>query len=248
MSLGALLSTGRKIVAVGRNFAAHAAELKNAIPTTPVLFLKPTTSYLQWRAGPIVIPKGLTELHHEVELGVVIGTGGSNIPKSMARKHIAGYVLALDMTARDVQEKAKKAGLPWSVSKGYDTFCPVSPFIPEAKIPDPQNVQLWLKVNGALKQQGTTAHMLFPIDTLIEHISSIFTLQAGDLILTGTPEGVGPVRAGDRITAGLTGIVEMDFDVAAAPASPPYVTHKAKLWGTFQNKAELKPNSRILLA
>ena len=159
------------------------------------------------------VPPQCTELHHEVELGVVIGRGGKNIPETSAASHIGGYTLALDMTARDLQNEAKKKGYPWSVSKGYDTFCPVSSFISPDKI-QLGDTRLWLKVDGVMKQDGNTRNMVFSVPYLISFISRIFTLEAGDVILTGTPEGVGPVKPGQTITAGIGGdVVEVTFPV-----------------------------------
>ncbi|CAI2188260.1 6304_t:CDS:2 [Funneliformis geosporum] len=158
----------------------HAKELGNAVPTSPFFFLKPTSSYLL--SGEIEIPKGCV-VHHE---GVVIGKDGRDIRKSEAMDYVEGYALGIDMTARNLQDAAKKKGLPWSTAKGFDTFTPIGEFIPKSEIKDPHNVNLWLK-----------------IPTLIEYVSSIMTLEKGDLILTGTPSGVGPIRPGQVITAGL---------------------------------------------
>jgi acylpyruvate hydrolase len=151
----------------------------------------------------LLLSVGCSNLHHEVELGVVIGRGGSDIPRSDALAHVSGYFVALDMTARELQEVAKKAGEPWSTAKGYDTFCPVSEFIPASELRDPGHIDLWLEVNGVRKQAGTTSDMIFDLPTLISHISTIFKLEEGDFILTGTPSGVGPVKHGDVITAGI---------------------------------------------
>ena len=160
------------------------------------------------------MPSRCSELHYEVELGVVIGKGGKNIPESSAMSHIGGYALALDMTSRDIQGEAKKKGHPWSVAKGYDTFCPISSLIDKEKV-SLDNARLWLKVDGELKQSGTTKDMVFSIPYLISYISRIFTLEMGDVILTGTPEGVGPVTPGQTITAGIEGATEMKFPVSA---------------------------------
>lgn len=120
-----------------------------------------------------------------------------------ANEHIGGYTLAIDMTARNLQDKVKAKGLPWSAAKGFDTFTPVAPYLPVSAIPDPHNVRLWLKVNGETRQDGVSKDMIFSVPRLIEHVSSIMTLEAGDLLLTGTPKGVGQVNPGDEITAGL---------------------------------------------
>ncbi|KAI0256602.1 hypothetical protein BJV78DRAFT_1272747 [Lactifluus subvellereus] len=193
--------SGKKIVAIGRNYADHVKELKNALPKEPFFFLKPTTSYLP-SGGIIEIPRGITA-HHEVELGLVIGKGGRDISEANAEEHIAGYALAIDMTARNLQEEVKKKGLPWSTVKGFDTFTPVGSYIQKPRIADPQNLNLWLKINDQIKQNGNTSDMIFRIPRLIQHISSIMTLEEGDLVLTGTPAGVGPVVAGDKVECAL---------------------------------------------
>ncbi len=146
----------------------------------------------------------------------MIGKNGRNIDESSAMEYIGGYTLALDMTARDLQGIAKKKGHPWSVSKGFDTFCPISKFISKSTI-DVSNTKLWLKVDGELKQNGSTSNMIFSVPYLISYISRIFTLEVGDVILTGTPEGVGAVNPGQTITAGIEGVVEMSFPVIQRP-------------------------------
>jgi len=209
------VANGKKIVGIGRNFADHAKELGNAVPSKPMMFLKPTTSYIV-EGEKIKIPKGCKELHHEVELGVVIGKEGSEIPSELVFSdgYIAGYCLAIDMTARDFQMEAKKKGHPWLIAKGFDTSCPVSDMLPTSSIPDPHDVELWLKVNSEDRQRGSTRDMIFDIPTLVNAVSTYSTLQRGDVILTGTPSGVGPVYAGDVITAGIGNIVQFQFEVA----------------------------------
>ncbi|KAJ2009915.1 hypothetical protein GGI04_000014 [Coemansia thaxteri] len=152
--------------------------------------------------GKIEIPRGCV-VHHEVELGVVIGKSGRDIKAVDAFKHIAGYALALDLTARNLQEEAKKQGLPWSAAKGFDTFTPVGPLIPASKIRDPHSVRLWIEVAGQVRQNGVTDAMIFQIPQLVEHISRIMTLEEGDLVLTGTPSGVGPIQPGEHVVAGM---------------------------------------------
>lgn len=160
------------------------------------------------------MPKGAEELHYEVELGVVIGKDGSNISESQAVDYIAGYTLALDMTDRGEQSKAKKEGKPWSLVKGFDTACPVSRFIAKEEIKDSQDVNLMLSVNGQVKQKANTKDMIFSISYLIAWISERMKLEQGDLILTGTPAGVGPVKAGDVIECSLNeDLVKMSFKV-----------------------------------
>ena len=203
---------GRKIVCVGRNFRAHAAELGNAVPTEPFVFLKPVSAYIT-KNSHIQLPPNTLEIHHEVELGVVIGSKCCAVPADAILDHIGGYVLALDMTDRISQNAAKKKGLPWTMAKGFDTACPVGDFIPKDSVADPQNVDLWLKVNGQLRQDGNTKDMVFPVTELISWISQRMTLDVGDVVLTGTPEGVGPVSSGDVIECGIKGICEMTFHV-----------------------------------
>jgi len=211
---------GKKIVAIGRNYAAHAKELNNAMPKEPFFFLKPTSSYNMpeggGKAGKLEIPIGIVA-HHEVELGVVIGKGGREISQANADTHIAGYTLAVDITARNLQDRVRREGLPWSAAKGFDTFTQVGQFLPKDAVKDPHDLRLLLKINGEIKQNGSTGDMMFKIPRLIEHISSIMTLQEDDLILTGTPQGVGPILPGDHVECALLGpegsrFLTLDFD------------------------------------
>ena len=153
------LKTGRKIIAIGRNYSEHAKELGNAVPTEPFFFLKPTSSYIT-DGQSIEIPADC-EVHHELELSVIIGKEGRDILAEDAEDYIAGYALSLDMTARNIQDKAKKEGRPWSASKGYDTFTPIGDFISKDQIPDHGNVDLSLQVDGVTKQKGNTRDMIF---------------------------------------------------------------------------------------
>jgi len=217
MTLQRWWSIGRKIVAVGRNYAEHAKELGNQVPTEPFFFLKPTSSYLPVSSGnPIEIPPS-TDVHHEVELGVIVGRPGRDISINSALDHVAGYALALDLTARNLQNEAKSKGYPWTQAKGFDTFCPVSEFIDKSVIPDPNKLTLWLKVDGELRQRGGTNQMIFKIPELIHQISKTMTLEIGDFILTGTPSGVGSIKPNQIVTAGIDGIVEMQFSVINRP-------------------------------
>jgi len=202
----------RKVVAVGRNYSEHAAELGNAVPTKPLLFMKPPSAFIT--AGQeIEIPLGCTEIHHEIELGIIISKQCKRVSQEAAMDYVGGYCLALDMTARDFQNEAKKKGHPWAMAKMFDTSLPVSELIPVDSVPDPQNVNLWCKVNGEVRQQGNTKDMIFSLPVLISYISQYFTLEEGDLVLTGTPSGVGPVKQGDVITGGIPGVVEIKFSV-----------------------------------
>uniref|UniRef100_G1NRB2 Oxaloacetate tautomerase FAHD1, mitochondrial n=2 Tax=Meleagris gallopavo TaxID=9103 RepID=G1NRB2_MELGA len=212
-SLARFWEWGKNIVCVGRNYAEHAKEMGNALPAEPLFFLKPSSAYLR-EGSPILRPYYCTDLHHEVELGVVIGKRTQAVSQEAAMEHVAGYALCLDMTARDTQKECKKKGLPWTLAKAFSTSCPVSEFVPKEKIPDPHKLKIWLKVNGQLRQEGETSSMIFSIPHLISYISEIITLEEGDLILTGSPSGVGSVQEDDEIEAGIGDILSMRFKVA----------------------------------
>lgn len=201
------IDNARKILCIGRNYAAHIKELNSAKPQQPFFFLKPSSSILKPNNGPFLVPKG-TVVHHEVELGIILNKTLVDLPESFSHEEaldcIDGYALSIDMTARNVQDEAKKKGLPWSIGKGFDTFLPLSQFIPKSQIPDPYDVELSLSINGQVKQKDRTDLMIFPIHKILSHMSAIMTLEKGDLILTGTPKGVGPVVPGDKIKATIT--------------------------------------------
>ena len=201
-----------KIVCVGRNYIGHAREMNSPVPDEPILFLKPSTSIIH-DEGTILIPPQTQKVHHEVELGVVIGETCTDVAEKDAFTKVLGYCLTLDITARDIQAEAKAKGLPWSVSKGFDTFEPTSHIIPVSEISDPQDLDLKLSVNGELRQEGSTAGMIFPVAALISYISSIMTLEPGDIIATGTPAGVGEIRDGDVVKAELVGYVKLKINV-----------------------------------
>ena len=203
---GALLDFPvNKVVCVGSNYANHIKEMGSATPTEPVLFIKPETAICDIRQ-PLSIPKNLGAVHHEIELAVLIGSTLKQATEQHVVQAIAGYGVALDLTLRDIQAGCKKAGQPWEKAKGFDNSCPLSGFIPVSEFnEDPQNVELKLMVNGVVRQQGTTADMIHKIVPLIAYMSQFFTLRAGDVILTGTPEGVGPMVSGDRLEISLGG-------------------------------------------
>ncbi|EEC07809.1 fumarylacetoacetate hydrolase, putative [Ixodes scapularis] len=212
MRLSRFTEFGRKIICVGRNYRDHAIELGNEVPEKPLLFMKPPTAYVT-EGNPIKIPRGCQELHHEVELGVVVGRRARDLNPDTALDVVGGYALALDMTARDVQRESQRRGLPWETAKGFDTACPVSAFMPREAVADPQALTLWCKVNGVERQRGSTSDMLFGVAAVLSHASGLFTLEPGDLVLTGTPKGVGPVQEGDVIEAGIEGLITMSFRV-----------------------------------
>ena len=201
-----------KILCVGRNYPEHAREMNADIPGVPVVFLKPPSAIVQ-SGGAVIIPPISHEVHHEVEMVVVIGKHGKNIPRSSAYDHVAGYAVGLDMTLRDIQSEAKRSGLPWTVAKGFDTSAPVSSVVEKNAVRDPHALSLSLKVNNRICQHASTASMLFKVDDLIAYMSSVFTLEAGDLLFTGTPEGVGPVVAGDELRADLGSLAQLHVRV-----------------------------------
>ena len=202
------------IYCIGRNFADHAAEMQAPIPSEPLVFTKPIGSLLVGAEATVNLPAQSQDVHHEVEWVVALSKGGKHISKEQAWSHVAGWAVGIDFTARDLQAAAKKTGKPWTVSKGFDGFAPVSPFIPVSigkklthQKPANQNpesykhLQLKLLVNGQLRQQDLLSNMLFELPTLISHLSNLFTLRAGDIIFTGTPSGVSQVQAGDHCSA-----------------------------------------------
>ena len=191
-----------KVVCVGRNYLAHIHELGNAIPETPILFMKPATALVSLDQ-PIRWPPGWGECHHEVELAVLLGQELRQADAHTAHGAVAGYGIALDLTLRDLQNSLKMQGHPWETAKAFDGACPVSSFLSPDQVSDPQNMELTLHVNGELRQQGNTGWMIHSIFDLLAYMSSHFTLQPGDLVLTGTPAGVGPLQAGDVLQLGL---------------------------------------------
>jgi acylpyruvate hydrolase len=207
-----------KVICLLRSYRAHAEEMGSAPSVQPDFFLKPSTAVIH-DGGNIVIPPESKDVHHEVELAVVIGKGGKAIPKAEAIGHVLGYAVLIDVTARDIQARAKKAGKPWSVSKGYDTFAPMSDIVPRDEVPDPHELDIWLSVNGEERQRSNTGLLLFSIPEIIEFVSGIMTLEPGDVIATGTPEGVSRIVAGDRIEAGIEGVGTLRVGVGVGPES-----------------------------
>ena len=201
-----------KVVCLARTYAKHAEEMKSTIPEDPILFLKPESSII-FDNDSIVIPKMTSCVHHEVELGIVIGKDGKHIPLRSAMDHVLGYCVALDITARDMQSVYKQKGWPWSIAKGFDTFAPISSVVLKEKINDPHDLDIWLKVNGKLRQVSNTKYLIYTIDEIIEFVSSIMTLQPGDMIMTGTPEGVSEIKRGDKIEAKLGNICSLNVFV-----------------------------------
>ncbi|RLM92252.1 acylpyruvase FAHD1, mitochondrial-like isoform X2 [Panicum miliaceum] len=209
-----LLQVSTKIIGVSTNYMVHVKEPGN-VPKVPTLFLKPTSSFLHAGAvnATIEVPEPLESLRHEAEFAVIISRRARDVPEASAMDYVEGYALALDMTAKELQLAAKVIHGLWQ--KDRDTFTPISAVIPKSAVTDPHDLELWLKVDDELRQKGSTGDMIFKIPYLVSYISSIMTLMEGDVILTGTPAGTGPVRVGQKIKAGITGFADndMEFDV-----------------------------------
>ena len=192
-----------KVIGIGRNYAKHAAELRNDVPAEPLFFLKPNTSVVG-PGDPVFYPPQTSDLHYEGELAVVIGRICRDVPAERATDVIHGYTIANDVTARDLQRSDDQ----WTRAKGFDSFCPLGPWI-ETDL-DPQafvdGVRVRTYLNGDVVQDGSTADMVFDIPTLVAHVSSVMTLLPGDVILTGTPEGVGPMQVGDEVEVAIDGL------------------------------------------
>lgn len=201
-----------KLICVGRNYAKHAEELNNPLPGDPILFLKPDTALLKGNK-PFYLPDFSANIHHEIELVLRIGKLGKNIAPEFAHRYIDALALGVDFTARDLQNQQKEKGLPWEIAKAFDSSAPLSDMIPLAEVPEPGKVEIRLEVNGKTVQEGNAAQMLFSFADIIAYASRFFTLKTGDLIFTGTPAGVGPVKAGDHLQGYLNGKLMLDFEV-----------------------------------
>lgn len=188
-----------KVVAIGRNYAEHAAELGNTVPSTPVVFFKPSTSVVG-PGDPVGYPTFSSEVHHEAELAVVIGRMCSQVPRERAREVVLGYTCANDITARDIQRSEEQ----WARAKGFDGSCPIGPWV-ETEV-DPSDLAVMCTVNGQQRQLGRTSDMVRSVEDLIVHITEAMTLLPGDVILTGTPAGVGPLNVGDEVAVTIEGI------------------------------------------
>jgi 2-keto-4-pentenoate hydratase/2-oxohepta-3-ene-1,7-dioic acid hydratase in catechol pathway len=201
-----------KIICIGRNYAAHAKELKNEVPTAPVFFMKPDTALLKDNA-PFYIPSFSNEIHYEVELVIKISKNGKTILPQFAHKYYDQITVGIDFTARDLQEQCKEKGLPWEKAKAFDHSAVIGRFISLADLPKKNEVSFSLLLNKNEVQQGVSNQMLFSIDQIIAYVSGFITLKTGDLIYTGTPAGVGPVKIGDRLEAKIENEVLLDFEI-----------------------------------
>jgi len=196
----------QKIIGIGRNYREHAKELGNTAPSEPMFFAKASSSLLAHEQA-VRLPSGFGTIHHEIELGVVIGKTATSIAAEGALEFVAGYTILNDITARELQKKDIAAGLPWFRAKSFDTFCPIGPYlIPRESIADPQNLSIELRVNGQIRQEASTAEMIFPVSELVGFVSRFCTLYPGDIIATGTPAGVGPLQSGDIIEGEIEGL------------------------------------------
>lgn len=197
-----------KVVCVGRNYAEHARELNNPIPSEPLLFIKPSTSVVPLADG-FRLPVGRGAVHYETEIALLIGSPLSGIVSPAdAAAAIAGVGLALDLTLRELQDQLKAKGHPWERAKAFDAACPLSPFVRLDQAPALNAIALELKINGEVRQQGTSADMITPIVALLQHIAGVFSLLPGDVVITGTPAGVGVLNPGDELELAIPGVLQ----------------------------------------
>ena len=206
-----------RIYCVGRNYEEHAKEMGFTGREPPFFFLKPADAIVAVEAGStasLPYPSLTKNLHHEIELVVAMGTGGKNIKAADAHKHIFGYAVGLDMTRRDLQNEMKKQGRPWCIGKAFDHSAPIGPITPAAQAGDVNNAEISLQVNGQDRQRSHVSKLIWTIAETIEHLSAAWELQPGDLIYTGTPEGVAAVVSGDTLTGGVTGLETLSIRIA----------------------------------
>lgn len=201
-----------KIIAIGRNYAAHIRELNNPIPDNPVIFLKPDTAVLKDNK-PFYLPDFSSDIHYELEVVLKICKEGKHISEKFAANYYEELGLGIDFTARDIQSLHKEKGLPWELAKAFDNSAAISNFIPKSGIADLYDLDFKLQINGQTKQHGNTKNILFPFEHIISFVSRYITLKKGDLIFTGTPEGVGRIHQGDKLEAWLAGQQLLNFDI-----------------------------------
>lgn len=201
-----------KIICIGRNYAEHAKEMKSEVPTEPVFFMKPDTAILK-DGEAFYFPEFTKDLHHELEVVLKISKVGKHIEEKYAHKYYDEIALGIDFTARDIQSKCKEKGLPWEKAKAFDHSAPVGDFLKLEKFQSVNALDFELKINGESRQKGNTKDLLFSFDQVIAYVSKFVTLKTGDLIFTGTPEGVGPVKVGDKLEGFLMGEKVLSFEV-----------------------------------
>ncbi|MEJ8472690.1 fumarylacetoacetate hydrolase family protein [Roseibium algae] len=203
----------RRVYCIGRNYAAHAIEMGHDPDRDPPFFFQKNPDNLD-PSGDFPYPAQSVHVHHEIELAVALKTGGTNIPVDKALGHVYGYAVALDMTRRDRQAEAKKAGRPWDVAKAFERSAPIAPIVPSSVIGHPSKGKIQLLVNGTERQLGDLDQMIWKVPEMISYLSDYFTLSAGDVILTGTPSGVGPVQKGDVMEAHIEGFETLTVTVS----------------------------------
>lgn len=201
-----------KIIAIGRNYAAHVKELNNPIPDNPVIFLKPDTAVLKDNK-PFYIPDFSSDIHYELEVVLKICKEGKHISEKFAANYYEEMGLGIDFTARDIQTKHKEKGLPWELAKAFDNSAAISSFVPKTGFSNIYDLNFELQLNGQTRQNGNTKNLLFSFEKIISFVSQYITLKKGDLIFTGTPEGVGQVHQGDKLEAWLAGQQLLNFDI-----------------------------------
>ena len=207
----------RRVFCVGRNYAAHAREMgKDPDREPPFFFMKPADA-VRYANGVIPYPSLTAEFHHEIEMVVALKAGGTNVAPQQALNLVWGYGVGVDLTRRDLQDEAKKLSRPWDWAKGFDASAPCSPIYPVEVVGHPDNGEIWLKVNGVLKQQGDLQDLIWTIPEVISAISQAVALAPGDLIYSGTPAGVGPLQPGDYVTGGVEGVAEFGFTIGLRP-------------------------------
>ena len=203
-----------KILAVAKNYKKHIDELELSMPSDPKIFLKPPSSLIG-NDGVVIIPKASKQVDYEVELAAIIKEECWKVPKGETLDYVLGFTVFNDITARDIQAREMKEGMPWDIAKGFNTFAPIGPEIIPAEDIDCHNLNIYLKLNGESKQNSNTKNMIFSVEDLISYLSHIMTLESLDIIATGTPEGVGPMKAGDVIESGIECLGVLKFSVKA---------------------------------
>jgi len=197
-----------RVLCVGRNYAEHAVEMgHDPDREPPFFFMKPAVAVVP--GGTLPFPSATADLHHEIELVVAIATGGAAIATADALTHVFGYAVGLDMTRRDLQDQAKQARRPWDMAKGFDRSAPMSPIRPVAAVGHPSQGAIWLRVNGEVRQEGDLAQQIWKVPETLAYLSTLVELRPGDLVMTGTPSGVGPVRRGDHLEGHVDGVGDL---------------------------------------
>jgi fumarylpyruvate hydrolase len=202
----------RRVYCIGRNYAAHAVEMGHDPDREPPFFFQKNPNNLD-PSGEFPYPPRSSDVHHEVEMAVALKSGGTDIPQDKALDHVFGYGVCLDMTRRDLQGEAKKLGRPWEIGKAFERSVPIGPILPVSEVGHPDHGMVRLNVNGELRQEGDLNQMIWKVPEMIAYLSQYFELAAGDVILSGTPSGVGPVQKGDQLVASIEGIGELTVKV-----------------------------------